>query len=212
MSESISENSSDNGAGSQDQSQASSTPIIPTTSAAYARKRIDGRHTLFELPLTGKINLRANPEDKALAKALKSVTGCDLPLEVNTLERSDTTTVYCLGPDEWQIQCLLDQRQALQEVLDTELGDMHHSLTDVSDYYAMLRLEGPEIANVLSRGCPQDLRYEVFSIDHCTQTRFGHASVLIDRVERSSFDIQIRWSYAEYVWDYLASAMSVVDL
>ncbi|NKB77019.1 MAG: hypothetical protein GKR96_08200 [Gammaproteobacteria bacterium] len=184
---------------------------IKTTSPAYNRQRIEGDNTLIELPWIGKINLRGNAENKRFIEKVAAVVGCALPVEANTQEQHKSITVFWLGPDEWLIHCEIDAVAELMEKIKSDLSSIHHAVTDVSDYYTVLQLQGPDVTALLRKGCPLDLHPEVFKSSHCTQTRFGHASVLLHKLDKSTFNIQIRWSYTEYLWDYLVSAMDAID-
>ncbi|NKB63869.1 MAG: hypothetical protein GKR95_17725 [Gammaproteobacteria bacterium] len=185
--------------------------VIKTTSPAYNRKRTEGDNTLVELPWIGKINLRGNPEDSRFVEKIKSVIEVELPLESNTQHHNNSVTVYWLGPDEWLIHCKIDRVQELMAELGSQLSSIHHAVTDVSDYYTVLQIQGPNATTLLRKGCPLDLHPEVFKSSHCSQTRFGHASILLHKLDSSTFNIQIRWSYTEYLWDYLVTALDAVD-
>jgi len=116
-----------------------------------------------------------------------------------------------MGPNEWLLQCDLDQVSTISEKIRQQLGTLHHAVTDVSDYYTILQLSGPQSEALINRGCPQDLHPSVFPAGSITQTRFGHASILLDRqADSATWQIQVRWTYAEYVWDYLVSAMEAL--
>ena len=80
-------------------------------------------------------------------------------------------------------------------------------MTDVSDYYVVMRLSGPEARVVLAKGSPFDVHPRSFDVGACAQTRFANASILLRLVgEAPTFDIQVRWSFAPYLWDYLVDA------
>ena len=180
---------------------------INTSSPAYNRNRIQGENTLEELPWCGKLILRGDPDNSRLVRKASSVLGADLPLEPNTLARGSDRIVYWMGPNEWLVHCALDEVTALVAKLQDTLDGIHHAAVDVSDYYTVLELAGPDAAALLSRGCPLDLHPAEFESGSCAQTRFGHASILLHRGSVDAFNIQVRWSYTEYVWDYLESAM-----
>ena len=186
-------------------------PAIKTTSPAYNRKRVEGENTLVELPWIGKINLRGNPSNTQFAGKVAAVLGCELPVEANTQVQRNEITIYWLGPDEWLVHCLIDDVERLLLELKSQLSSTHYAATDVSDYFTVLQLQGPNVTELLSKGCPLDLHPDVFESSHCSQTRFGHASVLLHKLDRSTFNIQIRWSYTEYLWDYLATSMDAID-
>ena len=184
---------------------------IKTTSPAYARNRVDGSHQLSELPWNGKINLRGNPENHDFLNAVKSTLGVTLPVEANTLIEQEGLTAIWFGPNEWLIYCDINSVQDRCADLKSALGETHSAVTDVSDYYTILKLEGKNAIDILRKACPMDLHPDVFPVGTCAQTRFGHASVFIRKIDSTpTFHIQVRWSYTEYVWDYLVSGLSIL--
>ena len=185
--------------------------ITSLTSACYARTPVSGEHTLQELPLRGKINIRGDSANAEIFSALDQAISLTPPVIPNTKVSSDSITVYWMGPDEWLLLCDLEQAPIISEKIRQQLGTLHHAVTDVSDYYTTLQLSGPRSEELINRGCPQDLHTSVFPAGSITQTRFGHASILLDRqTDYSTWHIQVRWTYAEYVWDYLVSAMDAL--
>ncbi|MGA8260121.1 MAG: sarcosine oxidase subunit gamma family protein [Arenicellales bacterium] len=162
-----------------------------------------GGITLEDRPFVGKVIVRGNLEDSAFADAVKGVIGCDLPAVPNTTGSSPAHTVFWLGPNEWQIHCAEDTQYGLIDRLREALGDRHAALVDVSDYYALMRLSGEKTLEVLAKGTPLDLHPRAFPAGRCAQTRFGHATVLLHKLEDSIVDLQVRWSFAAYVWSYI---------
>lgn len=158
---------------------------------------------LEERAFLGKVNLRGDVDDEAFASAVRGVLGCPPPTEPNTTASSGAHTVFWLGPDEWLVHCADDARPALLDGLRTALAGVHNAVVDVSDYYVVMRLSGPKCLEVLSKGTPLDLHPRVFTTGHCAQSRFGHATVLLHKVSDDSVDLQVRWSFAEYVWSYI---------
>jgi sarcosine oxidase subunit gamma len=112
-------------------------------------------------------------------------------------------TVFWLGPDEWLIHCADDARPGLQERLQSALAGQPSALVDVSDYYVVMRLSGSRVFEVLAKGTPLDLHPRSFAEGCCAQTRFGHASVLLHKLSEDTVDLQVRWSFAEYVWLFI---------
>ncbi len=184
---------------------------IELTSACYDRKPVTGEHTLQELPLSGKINIRGDSANAEIFSALEKAISITPPVIPNTKVSNDNVTVYWMGPDEWLLVCDIDQVSTISEKIRQHLGTLHHAVTDVSDYYTVLQLSGPQSEALINRGCPQDLHPSVFPAGSITQTRFGHASILLDRqADETTWHIQVRWTYAEYLWDYLVSAMDAL--
>lgn len=162
-----------------------------------------GGITVEERPYLGKVNLRGDAGNEAFAKAASGVLGCAPPIEPNTAASSDDYTVFWLGPDEWLIHCTEDARQNLVDALRAALEGQHSAVADVSDYYVVMRLSGARTMEVLSKGTPLDLHPRTFATGACAQTRFGHATVLLHKVTDDTVDLQVRWSFAVYVWTHI---------
>jgi len=185
-----------------------STANLQTTSPAYNRSPIEGRNCLEQLPWCGKIILRGDAATRQFARKCEKTLGLALPVQANTCNTNDGSTCYWLGPDEWLLHCPLQDLEVRLAALHTALSGYHHAIVDVSDYYTVLKLDGPDASTLLAKACPLDLHPDVFAVGDCTQTRFGHASVLIHKLtDNPAYNIQVRWSFTEYLWDYLSSGM-----
>ncbi|MDZ7840317.1 MAG: sarcosine oxidase subunit gamma family protein [Gammaproteobacteria bacterium] len=163
----------------------------------------NGGITMEDRGFLGKVNLRGDAANGGFATAAGEVLHCALPVEPNTVTSGGDFTVFWLGPDEWQIHCPEDARHALVRGLQQALAGQHSAVVDVSDYYVVARLSGDRTLEVLSKGAPIDLHPRAFPIGTCAQTRFGHATILLHKLEENMVDLQVRWSFAEYVWCYI---------
>jgi sarcosine oxidase subunit gamma len=195
-----------------------STARIQTTSPVGNRNPIEARNSLEELAWCGKIILRGDVGTRRFTRQCEKILGLALPLKANTCSTSnntvndnstnDNSTYYWLGPDEWLLHCPLQDLDTRMAALKSALSGCHHAIVDVSDYYTMLNLDGPDASTLLAKACPLDLHPDVFAVGDCTQTRFGHASVLIHKLtDNPTYTIQVRWSFTEYLWEYLTSGM-----
>jgi len=161
--------------------------------------------TLAEAPFVGKVNVRGNAADPAFTAAFASVLGVQPPLQPNTVARHGAYTAFWLGPDEWLIHTPQDGQENLIGALHVALGDQHCAVTDVSDYFVVIRMRGEKADQILARACPLDLHPRAFPAGGCAQTIFAHASILLHHVE-DGYDVQVRWTYAQYLWNYVAEA------
>ncbi len=185
-----------------------SLQAIPTTSPCQSRTPVEGPILLREMSLRGKLNIRGNADHVAFTQGIQSVLGMPLPLKPNSYHEFESRRLLWLGPDEWLLICDLEDAEAWQGKLVQSLSDIPHAVTEISDYYTTLRLRGPDSTSLLRRGCPIDFHHTVFPTESIAQTRFGHASVLLIKyADGETWDLHVRWSYAEYVWDYLVRAM-----
>lgn len=189
---------------------------IEPTSPLQQHAPLEGPLSLRELPWRGKINLRGDPGDAKFMQATADVLGVALPTVANTTATANTTdgetTLFWLGPDEWLAHCELARADAVLQQLRRDLAPFHHAATEVTDYYSVLELGGEAAADALARGCPLDLHERAFTPGQCAQTRFGNAAILLykpgNMPRMPCFQIQVRWSFCNYVWDYLATVIA----
>jgi len=181
--------------------------ITPRTALSDV-KSVSGKHKLIEVPLNGKINLRGNPENAAFIKGVESALGLTLPPAANTTTNSAGLHIFWLGPDEWLIHLPLQAVEEKINALRDALENQHVAITEISDYFSVLELSGPQSREIIASASPFDTRPQHFKAGQCTQTRFGHASILLWPLDDTpAFGLQIRWSYAQYVHAYLTESI-----
>lgn len=186
----------------------SDSQTVQPTSPAHDRTPLTDTTSLCELPWYGKINLRGDPNDPQFLSLIQQHAGIALPLKANTTASGEGVVAFNLGPDEWLLHCKIADTEKLIDKLQSNLSALHYAATEVTDYFTVLELSGEHAAAALARGCPLDLHEQSFQATQCAQTRFGNASVLLYKPDASPlFNIQVRWSFTEYVWDYLESAI-----
>jgi len=97
----------------------------------------------------------------------------------------------------------------LGPVADEALGETC-ALTDQSDGWAVMRLEGAGAEAVLARLCPLDLRAGVFRRGHTARSLIGHMNGVITRVGPLAFELMIFRSMAHTGVHELGIAMKSV--
>lgn len=191
-------------------------PDDQTFAAPIARSPVEGRIglsspaiSLEERPFLGKLILRGDDTDKSFLSAAKKHLGVDLPLAPNTTASKGDLQVLWLGPTEWLVRTAPGAETALAQAFTQDFANKPAGVVDVSDYYTVFRLSGPRAREVMSKGCPLDTHSSVFTTAQCAQSLLAKADILLDCVEdgaNPAFDLQVRWSMAVYLWDWLASA------
>ena len=162
---------------------------------------------LESLPFIGKINLRIKYDDHESRKMVSEYFNYNLPNSSGEVQGNDETRIAWLGPDEFLIQSIEDKTSIIINELRDILTHNFYSLTDVSDYYLTIRLSGQKSIEVLSKGCPLNFKKYLNSKDTCSQSYINKATVFIDRLaDDQIFDISVRWSFAEYLWEWLEDA------
>ncbi|MFV2002209.1 MAG: sarcosine oxidase subunit gamma [Paracoccaceae bacterium] len=85
------------------------------------------------------------------------------------------------------------------------------ALSDQSDGWAVMRLQGARAEAVLARLVPVDLRAAVFGRNHTARTLLHHMPASISRTGKDSFDIMVMRSMATTAVHELKGAMRSVS-
>lgn len=159
-----------------------------------------GSVTLSEVEMTTLTSLAPfKGQDKALSDALKEAHGMALPAVNRASGKEGARTVW-FG----QGQAMLIGPQP-----DTSLAK-HCAMTDQSDAWAMVRLEGEGAEDVLARLVPLDLRRAYFKRGHSARSQLQHMMVSITRTGDNAFLILAFRSMAKTLVHDLETAMQGV--
>jgi methylglutamate dehydrogenase subunit D len=116
----------------------------------------------------------------ALAQQVQAHFGIDLPREPRR-NSSGAAAVLGLGPETW----LATGDQGSNDfalTLKPLLGSCA-SICDQSDAYAVLRLSGPNLREILAKLIPIDLHPRVFPVGQVSETVAAHIGVILWRLE-----------------------------
>jgi sarcosine oxidase subunit gamma len=131
-----------------------------------------------------------------------------LPLEPNTGFGDDNRGALWLGPDEWLVLGPPRSADEIVRELEVQLGDVHHSVVDVSANRVAIELTGPDRIELLSHVCPLDLEPPAWTAGRCAQTLVGRAQVLLhERTDATR--LFVRPSFAGYLVDLLLEVRRV---
>lgn len=138
-------------------------------------------------------------QEKALSEALKAEHGVAFP-EVNRATGKEGLRAVWFG----QGQAML-----IGPAADAALGKLA-AMTDQSDAWAVVRLEGVGSEDVLARLVPVDLRAVAFGEGHTARTMLGHMMVSVTRVGTHAFQIMAFRSMAKTLVHEIETAMKGV--
>lgn len=177
--------------------------------SASSKARCDGKVgvRLCERPLLGHLVLRGDPARRNLSSAVKRVLGVSLPRKPNTVSAANGVRVLWLGPDEWLIVTLPGREAEIIPELCDALARVFASVTDVSSAQTVIKIEGPNARDTLAKGCTLDLHPRAFAIGQCAQSHIAKAGAIVHQLDGTpSFDLFVRRSFADYLWNWLTDA------
>ena len=138
-----------------------------------------------------------------LDKAVEAY-GQDIPPKIGGMSSAAQMTALCLGPDEWFLMAPESEREGIATRFARISERAIHSLVDVGHRTVGIDVSGPAAALVLNSGCPLDL--DNFPIGGCARTILDKAEIILMRLEREHYRLEIVRSFAEFVWNFLSVA------
>jgi sarcosine oxidase subunit gamma len=172
---------------------------------ALANQKSDGAGIVIgESAHRGIINIRGDANDGAFTSAVKSTTGCDLPLVANTVAAAGDVRILWLGPNEWWVVGTDARRAGLMEGLRQAFAGQHTNVTDVSESRTVITLSGPAARDLLARGISNDLHPRAFGPGQCAQTSLSRTNVLLHQLDNTpSYEIYVLKSFSDYLWRWI---------
>lgn len=177
--------------------------------SALGHARFAGFAAVEEVGPLGMITLRAKPEVKALAKAVKAAVGCALPGPRRIVTAGDKAAGW-MSPDEYLLILPYDQVGATLAALERALEGEHHLAANVSDARAVFDITGAKADQVLRKLCPVDL--DRLEPGELRRTRAAQAAAAFWAIE-GGFRLVTFRSVAGYAMGILShAAMPGADL
>ena len=138
-------------------------------------------------------------QQKAVSAALDAAHDLKMPAPNRSLENAKLRAVWT-GPN---------QAMMIGDPLDADLSSIA-SLTDQTDAWCIVKLDGTNTADVLARLTPIDLRPSQFKRGHTAKTDLMHMMASITKTGTNSFEIMVFRSMAKTLVHDLTSAMQSV--
>ncbi len=161
---------------------------------------------LTEQVLDAALALQFDPDDVTCVTALEVEMGLAIGAADRTV-RADGLLALWLGPGNWLLKPSADCVGRMGE-LEHRVEVEHSSLTDVSDLWFAVSLQGCRSRDLLMKGCALDLDPQVFVPGASAVTQLARVRALIHHVDKSPlYHIYVERSFARYMWTWLADAM-----
>ena len=159
-----------------------------------------------------KLNIRGKKREffTNVGKILNMI----LPTEANTSSANDKHTSIWLSPDEWLIHSNgivenNDNSYELEKLLYSNISKKDlGSVSDVTDQFVMINMEGKKIFELLSSGCPLNFNEFKTKKGSTAQTILNHIDVIIHHKSSDNVNLFVRRSFSEHLWSWINDASS----
>ena len=163
-----------------------------------------GYCTVTEAGRVGMVSLRGDLADAGFAKAVKRVTGLDLPGQRQIL--GEGPRLAWMSPDELLLFCAADEAPGQAAALADALSGQHALVADVSDARAVFHVEGAACREVIAKLSPADVAPGVFGPGEMRRTRLAQVPAAFHMTSGTAFEVIAFRSVARYVFDLLSNA------
>jgi sarcosine oxidase subunit gamma len=140
----------------------------------------------------------------AAQSAAGTAFGVTLPADACRAHTGNSRAALWLGPDEWLLLAPDGEGDAIAGAIAGAVGDLPHSLVDVSHRQVAFEVTGPHAEWLLEAQCPLPLNLDAFPVGMCTRTVFAKAEIVLWRVARDTFHVEVWRSFSRYVVDLLS--------
>ena len=159
-----------------------------------------------------KLNLRGKKREffSTVGKTLNII----LPTEANTSSSSEKLTAIWLSPDEWMIfsNNITEKNNNIYEIEEILYNNISKkslgSVTDVTDQFVMINLNGTKIFELFSFGSPFDFNQFKKKKGSTTQTIINHIDVIIHHKDTNNVNLFVRRSFSEHLWSWINDCAS----
>ncbi|SDU07229.1 sarcosine oxidase subunit gamma [Stappia sp. ES.058] len=151
--------------------------------------------------------------DAAAAGKAGAAFGASLPVSPLAANHVGKRAGLWQGPDEWLLLAAPETvvedvpwglAKSLSEEIATALGDLPHSVVDVTERNVALIISGQGAARLLNAQVFLDLDESAFPVGQVTRTLFTKAEIVLWRTGPETFVLECWRSFASYVEGLLA--------
>ena len=119
---------------------------------------------------------------------------------------SGRVDIICVGPTDWLVLAADPDATFWLHQFDTLFQGSTFRATNVSHALIRIQTEGPEVRDLLAKGCSIDLHPPLFPPGRSARTRFAGMPVIVRCTGSSTFELIITQSYAEFLLSWLDDA------
>jgi len=159
-----------------------------------------------------KLNLRG--KSRNFLSMVGKILNIILPTEANTSTTNEYITTLWLSPDEWLIfknnvtnrgtEEINMEENLFKNISQKKLG----SVTNVSDQFVLINIQGKNVFELLSSGCPFNFNDFKNKKGAVTQTILNHTDVIIYNEEINKINLFVRRSFSKHLWSWINDCAS----
>jgi heterotetrameric sarcosine oxidase gamma subunit len=135
--------------------------------------------------------------------AVEDILGVAWPEKTGLVARG-RADVICLGPTDWLVVAADPDASVWLPRFETVFEGSTFRATNMSQALVRIQVQGPEVCDLLAKGCAIDLYPPLFPPGRAVRTRLAGMPVIVSCTGTSSFELIVTQSYADYLLAWLA--------
>ena len=143
---------------------------------------------------------------KTAAAAIKSVTKLAIPKTLGA-SSNENFSLFWLSPDEF-LMIVPEKTEADIEDKLRKAMKGHYAIVDVTGGQTLLELSGERAETILKKSTVYDVHETNFPIGKVITTKFALSQIIITRTASDSFQLIVRRSFSDYIWQWIVDAGS----
>ena len=151
------------------------------------------------------VRIQSWDDAKLAPSAVESMFGVSWLRKTGSLA-SGRVEVICVGPTDWLVLATESEATAWLDRPAAAFATDPFRATNVSDALARIEIEGPEVRDLLSKGCSLDLHPPLFPVGRSARTRLAGTPVIVRSTGTFTVELIITQSYANYLMAWLEDA------
>jgi sarcosine oxidase subunit gamma len=163
---------------------------------------LEGAVNIHCAPSKAKLVLRGHP---AALESVGRALALNLVGQSGSYVEHESDRALWLGPDEWLLKSSEDSDVLINRI-ERECAGLRYALVDVSSTYMTVHVSGQPSAFLLNHGCPLDLSAKAFGVGRCTRTLLGKSEIILSRLGKSRFEMDVLRSFTPYALQFLRQA------
>lgn len=167
------------------------------------------REMPFIAELIDHSGLLIQPDYSGIIMLQQSEIVAKMPLDLpdrGTATAIKSATILSAIPKQWLVFCSLADVKKITDDYAKKIGEANVIITDMSDQYLTISINGSHAKALLAKGCELDLSADVFTPNLCARTLLAHINVIIWRGGDEEFKLIVDVSYMPHLWLWLNGA------
>ncbi|MEE9325968.1 MAG: sarcosine oxidase subunit gamma family protein [Cocleimonas sp.] len=155
----------------------------------------------------GHLVIRTSLKNKSVNTAVKTITGLNLATKPLSSVSNDKYLICWISPDEYLL--LVPEKTEFE--IESRLRDKikgHFAIVNITGGQTVLELSGERAETILKKSSSYDIHQSNFPVGKVVTTVFAKSQLILRRASDDSFQLVIRRSFSDYLWQWIVDAGS----